>query len=77
MSLFLILLAAGESKRLKSSTPKPYQIINNKSLIEYSINVFKEFNEKPNHLTLLSYDLVGLIYYLSIKNDMSTIDKLF
>ena len=30
MSLFLILLAAGDSKRLKSNTPKPYNIINNK-----------------------------------------------
>ena len=26
---------------------------------------------------LLSYDLVGLIYYLSIKNDISQIDDLF
>ena len=45
MSLFLILLAAGESKRLKSNTPKPYQIVNNKALIEYSLNAFKEFKE--------------------------------
>ena len=29
MSLFLILLAAGDSKRLKSTTPKPFQIVNN------------------------------------------------
>jgi 2-C-methyl-D-erythritol 4-phosphate cytidylyltransferase / 2-C-methyl-D-erythritol 2,4-cyclodiphosphate synthase len=43
MSLFLIILAAGESKRLKSNTPKPYQIVNNKSLLEYSLNAFKDF----------------------------------
>ena len=54
MSLFLILLAAGESKRLKSSTPKPYQIINNKSLIEYSINAFKEFNEIKKVIVVLN-----------------------
>ena len=32
-----------------------------------------------NHLSLLSYDLVGLIYYLSLKNDFLTTDtqKLF
>ena len=29
----------------------------------------KEFNENPNHLSLLSYDLIGLVYYLSLKND--------
>ena len=25
----------------------------------------KEFNEQPNYISLLSYDLIGLIYYLS------------
>jgi 2-C-methyl-D-erythritol 4-phosphate cytidylyltransferase / 2-C-methyl-D-erythritol 2,4-cyclodiphosphate synthase len=45
MSIFLILLAAGDSKRLKSSTPKPYQIINNKTLIECSLNAFKDIKE--------------------------------
>ena len=45
MSLFLILLAAGDSKRLKSNTPKPYHAINNKTLLEYSINSFKNFQE--------------------------------
>ena len=45
MSLYLILLAAGDSKRLKSSTPKPYQIINNKTLLEHSLNSFKDIKE--------------------------------
>ena len=38
MSIFLILLAAGESKRLKSTKPKPYISINNKTLIEHTID---------------------------------------
>ena len=38
MNIFLILLAAGESKRLKSAKAKPYIIINNKTLIEHIIN---------------------------------------
>ena len=37
MSLFLILLAAGDSKRLNSSIPKPFHYINNKTLLEHSI----------------------------------------
>ena len=45
MSLFLILLAAGDSKRLESSTPKPFNIVNNKTLLEHSINAFKNFTE--------------------------------
>ena len=45
MSLFLILLAAGDSKRLESSTPKPFNVVNNKTLLEHSINAFKNFTE--------------------------------
>ena len=45
MSLFLILLAAGEGKRLKSNVPKPYYLVNNKSLLEHSYLSFKKFNE--------------------------------
>ena len=45
MSLFLILLAAGDSKRLNSSIPKPFHNINNKTLLEHSINAFKDFHE--------------------------------
>ena len=41
MSLFLVLLAAGDSKRFKSSTPKPYLLVNNKTLLEYSLDRFK------------------------------------
>ena len=40
MSLFLVLLAAGDGKRLKSKVPKPYNKINNKTLLEYSLDAF-------------------------------------
>ena len=45
MSMFLILLAAGESKRLKTSTPKPFIKINNLTLLEHAHNTFKDFKE--------------------------------
>ena len=35
------------------------------------------YNKIPNHLALLSYDLVGLIYYLSLKMDLSQTNDLF
>ena len=54
MNTFLILLAAGDSKRLKSSIPKPYQIINNKTLLEYSLNAFK--NIKEINKTIIVYN---------------------
>ena len=40
-------------------------------------STFNEFNENPTHLSLLSYDLVGLVYYLSFKNNLSNLNKLF
>ena len=45
MSLFLIILAAGNSKRLESSIPKPFVRVNNKTLLEYSLENFQKFNE--------------------------------
>ena len=44
MSLFLILLAAGDSKRLKSNTPKPYNKVNYKTLLEHSLDAFLNFS---------------------------------
>jgi len=45
MTLFLILLAAGDSKRLKSNTPKPYNKVNNKTLLEHSLDAFQNFSK--------------------------------
>ena len=52
MSIFLILLAAGESKRLKSTKPKPYITVNNKTLIERKSR--NEFNACSNNFLLLT-----------------------
>ena len=54
MSLFLIILAAGDSKRFKSYTPKPYHLINNKTLLEHSLNAFK--NIKKIKKTIIVYN---------------------
>ena len=45
MSFCLILLAAGNSKRFGSKLPKPYNKIAGKTLIEYSLNKFKQINQ--------------------------------
>ena len=54
-----------------------YPSINKNNLENFNKKFFNKFKEKPNHLSLLSYDLVGLIYYLSLKSDLSNIDTLF
>ncbi len=64
---------------LKETTIQPiyYPSINKQNLNEFKSKFYKEFNEYPNYLSLLSYDLVGLIYYLSLNSELSEIDKLF
>ena len=47
--------------------PLYYPSINKNNFDNYKKKFFKEFNEYPSHLSLLSYDLVGLVYYLSLK----------
>jgi len=41
---------------------------------EFSDEYFEKYNQYPNQLSFLSYDLVGLVYYLILQNE-SVIDK--
>jgi hypothetical protein len=68
-----------EESMLNEKTIQPiyYPSINKKNFNSFEKKFFDEFQEYPSHLSLLSYDLVGLIYYLSLKNEINEIDKLF
>ena len=57
--------------------PIYYPSINKENFENYKKKFIREFDQYPSHLSLLSYDLVGLIYYLSSKNDFLTTSKLF
>jgi hypothetical protein len=57
--------------------PIYYPSINKINFDNYKNKFFEEFNEYPSHLSLLSYDLVGLVYYLSSKTSLSNLNKLF
>ncbi len=61
----------------KTIQPIYYPSINKKNLEDFEKKFKKEFNSNPNYLSLLSYDLVGLIYYLSLNNELNDLDKLF
>ncbi len=61
----------------KTLQPIYYPSINKKNLDNFNKKFFKKFKEQPNHLTLLSYDLIGLIYYLSLETNITELDKLF
>ena len=60
-----------------SSQPIYFPSINKKNY-DYFIKTYHEtFNEYPNQLSFLSYDLIGLVYYLIVKNDFVVNKKMF
>ncbi len=61
----------------KNIQPLYYPSINKKNLENFSNKFSKYYGERPNHLSLLSYDLIGLIYYLSLRNDLSDTKQIF
>ena len=63
----------------KDIQPIYYPSINKENFEKYKLRYQLDFEEEPNHLSLLSYDLVGLVYYLSLKNnfDLSGVNKIF
>ena len=64
---------------IKEKTLQPiyYPSVNRKNLKDFESKFHKEFNEYPNYLSLLSYDLIGLVYYLSLNNKLIDPDKIF
>ena len=57
-----------------SSQPIYFPSINKKNYEEFSSEYFKKFKHYPNQLSFLSFDLIGLVYYLILQND-SIVDK--
>jgi len=68
-----------DSSLLNETNIQPiyFPSINKNNFDNYKEKFFKEFNEYPSHLSLLSYDLVGLVYYLSLKTNLANLNKLF
>ncbi len=64
---------------LKETSSQPIYFPSiNKENYDYFIKTYHEtFNEYPNQLSFLSYDLIGLVYYLIVKNDFVVSKKMF
>ena len=60
-----------------SSQPLYFPSINKKNFEDFSLDYFERYNQYPNQLSFLSFDLVGLIYYLILKNDSIIDEKIF
>jgi len=57
--------------------PLYYPSINKDNFDDYKIKYFNAFGEDPTHLSLLSYDLIGLVYYLSLNTNLKKLNKIF
>jgi len=73
MSIFLILLAAGNSKRLKSNTPKPYNKLNGKTLLEHSLDAFRDFRKIKKTLIVYNKKHKKYLNKLDLKNVLKII----
>ena len=60
-----------------SSQPLYFPSINKKNYEVFSSEYFKKFSHFPNQLSFLSFDLVGLVYFLILQNDFIIDDKIF
>ena len=61
---------------LKETNLQPlyFPSANKSNYDEFSNEYFEKYNQYPNQLSFLSYDLVGLVYYLILQNN-SVVDK--
>ncbi|MDA8851243.1 ABC transporter substrate-binding protein [Candidatus Pelagibacter sp.] len=57
-----------------SLQPLYFPSANKSNYDEFSNEYFEKYNQYPNQLSFLSYDLVGLVYYLILQNN-SVLDK--
>jgi len=60
-----------------SSQPLYFPSINKRNYDSFSLEYFEKFKKYPNQLSFLSFDLVGLVYYLILKNDLIIDEKIF
>ena len=73
MSLFLILLGGGDGKRLKTKLPKPYNKVNNITLLEHSLNAFSNFPEIKKKIVVYNKKHKNYIKSLRLKNVLKII----
>jgi len=60
-----------------SAQPLYFPSINKSNYEDFSEEYFEKFSQFPNQLSFLSFDLVGLVYYLIIQNNSIIDEKIF
>ena len=57
--------------------PIYFPSINKKNYDDFVLEYFNNYNSYPNQISFLSYDLVGMVYYLLYKNNFIIDNKIF
>ena len=60
-----------------ASQPISFPSINKENFDKFKKNYREFYDSDPNQLSLITYDLVGIIYYLLIQNDFEITDNIF
>jgi hypothetical protein len=60
-----------------SSQPLYFPSINKENYESFSSEYFQKFSQYPNQLSFLSYDIVGLVYFLILQNNSIINDTMF
>ena len=60
-----------------SSQPLYFPSANKVNYDKFSNEYFEKYNQYPNQLSFLSYDLVGLVYFLVLQNNSIIDNKMF
>ena len=61
----------------KNLQPIYFPSINKKNYDNFILEYFEIYNEYPNQISFLSYDLIGLVYFLIYKNEFVVDKKIF
>tara|TARA_Y100001970_G_C14198721_1_gene839762 strand:+ start:258 stop:1409 length:1152 start_codon:yes stop_codon:yes gene_type:complete len=78
-TFFITLNQWFDESLIKETSYQPiyYPSINKENYEEFKNLYYEKFNQYPNQLSFLSYDLVGLIYFLIYKNNWVLDEKIF
>ena len=61
----------------KSLQPIYFPSINKKNYEDFFSEYLKMYSKNPNQISFLSYDLIGLVYFLILQNDFIIDEKIF
>ena len=78
-TFFITLNQWFEKSLVKETSYQPifYPSVNKENYDKFAKSYFEKFNKYPNHLSFLSYDLIGLVYYLIYQNGWEIDEKIF